>query len=102
MFLQVTPSFKNLVARNPDLCLNFIKEVSLCLSIPCLPEPADPDGNPLKEDADSECPETPVNASNSPSTSQIPSLGEPYKLSIDYPRHEMSIRAKQDYVRLSN
>lgn len=51
---QVTPSFKSLVSRNPDLCLNFIKEVSLHLSIPSLPEPTDPDGNPLEEEEEEE------------------------------------------------
>lgn len=65
---QVTSSFKSLVARNPDLCLNFIKEVSLSLSNPSLPEATDPDGN-AKGDADFDCPE--------PSTTvvSVPSLG---------------------------
>lgn len=74
--LQVTSSFKALVARNPDLCLNFIKEVSLCLSIPCLPETPDPDGNLLKEESESEAMEPSLAASHTPAPSQVPSLGE--------------------------
>ena len=52
--MQVAPSFKALVQRNTDLCLQFIKEVSLRLAIPSIPEPNDPDGTPLSEDPDSD------------------------------------------------
>lgn len=72
--VQVTQSFKNLVARNPDLCLNFIKEVSLRLNIPALPDRTDVDGHPLSDaDSDSPGPATPSAASHS--FAQIPSLG---------------------------
>ena len=72
--MQVTSSFKSLVARNPDLCLNFIKEVSLCLSIPSLPEAADPDSG-SKDDADFDAPEQGSPATASSTTTAVPSLG---------------------------
>ena len=73
----MAPSFKALVQRSPDLCLHFIKEVSLRLSIPCLPEPIDADGCPLSEDPESDAGGCTPPAAAGGASPQIPTVGEP-------------------------
>ena len=79
--MQVTSSFKSLVARNPDLCLNFIKEVSLCLSNPSLPEATDPDSN-SKLDADFDAPEPSTAAAAVPSLGKIQHTASSFSLQV--------------------